>query len=97
MMKFNDYVEFCNESKEYWLGIGKIVGTKDLYITLFTYITIPHSSPLDEVKDTEGSVKRFTLQTKIMKGGEYDVSNDESIDIKDRYIKMLAGQYKPLF
>lgn len=87
-----DYVEFANETGEYWLGIGKIAGTYDLYMTRF--VKTAHPAGLWEEGDkNEGKMERHTYETKTMGAGQYSVSKDETIPIKERYVKMLHDQW----
>ena len=92
MMEVNDYVEFPNETGKYWLGIGKIAGTYDLYMTRF--VKTAHPTGLWEEGDkNEGLMERHTYETRTMGGGQYSVSKDETIPIKERYVKMLHDQW----
>lgn len=92
MMEVNDYVEFPNETGKYWLGIGKIAGTKDIYMTLF--VKTAHPAGFMEYGDkSEGKMGKYTFHTITYPGGQYNVSNDESIPIATRYIEMLRNQW----
>ena len=92
MMKFNDYVEIPNETGKYWLGIGKIAGTYDLYITRFVKGAHPHGF-LEPGDESQGTMRRYTYETRTMKGGQYSVSKDETIPIMERYVRMLHDQW----
>ena len=92
MMVYNDYVEFPNETGKYWLGIGKIAGTYDLYIKRFAKTAHPHGF-LEKGNESEGEMGIFTYETKVLAGGQYSVSKDETIPIKERYVKMLHDQW----
>jgi len=92
MMEINEYVEFPNETGRYWLGIGKIVGTKDIYITLFT-ITAHPAGFMEYGDKSEGKTERYTYHTSTFPGGQYSVSNDETIPMKERYVKMIRNQW----
>lgn len=93
MMKVNEYVEFVNETGKYWLGIGKIAGTYDLYMTRFVKTAHPHGF-LEEGDESEGTMGKQTYETWTMAGGQYGVSKDETIPIKERYVKMLHDQWR---
>ncbi len=92
MMEVNDYVEFPNETGKYWLGIGKITGTQDIYMTLFAK-TANLAGIMEDGDKSEGRMGKYTFNTKTMGGGQYNVSNDDSIPIKNRYIEMLRNQW----
>ena len=92
MMEVNDYVEFPNETGKYWLGIGKIAGTYDLYMTRFVKTAHPRGL-WEEGDKNEGLMERHKYETRTIAGGQYSVSKDETIPIKDRYVKMLHDQW----
>lgn len=92
MMEMTDYVEIPNETGKYRLAIGKIAGTKDIYISLF--VLTAHPAGFMEYGDkSEGKMGKCTFHTRIMNNGQYNVSNDESIPIARRYIEMLRNQW----
>ena len=86
IIRVSEYVEFQNENGKFWLGIGKIDQSQDLYIELYDIINIPS---LD--KNTR-TVKREKIISKRFEYGQYHVSKNESIHIKQRYIEMLRQQ-----
>ena len=95
MIEVNEYVEFTNETGEYWLGIGKIAGTYDLYMTRF--VKTAHRAGLwEKGEKNEGQMERHTCESRTMVAAQYNVSKDETIPIKERYVKMLHDQWRDL-
>ena len=86
MIRVSEYVEFPNQNKEYWLGIGKIDQSQDLYMELYHIINIP-SSDKNIV-----TAQREQIISKRFEYGQYYLSKNESIHIKQRYIEMLRQQ-----
>ena len=86
IIRVSEYVEFLNENKKYWLGIGKIDGSQDIYLELYHIINIPSSH-----KNTR-TVKRKEIISKRLAYGQYHVSKNNSIHIRERYIEMLRKQ-----
>ena len=86
MIRVTEYVEFQNENGKFWLGIGKIDQSQDIYIELYHIISVPSSDK------NVGTVKREKIISKRFEYGQYYVSKNESIHIKQRYIEMLRQQ-----
>lgn len=86
MIRVTEYVELQNDDKKYWLGIGKIDGSQDIYLELYHIIKIPSSH-----KNT-GTFKRKEIISKRFAYGQYHVSKNNSIHIRERYIEMLRKQ-----
>ena len=91
MIRVTEYVEVQNEDKKYWLGIGKIDHSQDIYIELYHIINVPSSDK------NRGTVKREKIISKRFEYGQYLVSKNESIHIRERYIEMLRKQCEDSF
>ena len=91
MIRVTEYVEFQNDDKNYWLGIGKIDRSQDLYIELYHIINVPSSDK------NRATVKREKIISKRFEYGQYHVSKNESIHIRERYIEMLRKQCEDSF
>lgn len=87
MISMIDYAEIINETGKYILGIGKIEGTNDLYITL-NCITVSTSS-----NPSEGNSSNVVLYTTVFAMGQRLMSNDTSLPIKTRYLNFIKKQY----
>jgi len=93
MMEINNYVEFPNETGREWLGIGNIAGTYDLYMTRFVKTAHLADRAARGTEKSEGKRGRYTFHTSTFLGGQYSVSKNETIPIKERYVKMLHDQW----
>ena len=91
MIRVTEYVELQNEDKKYWLGIGKIDQSQDIYIELYHIINVSSSD-----KNIR-TVKREKIISKRLEYGQYHVSKNESIHIRERYIEMLRKQCEDSF
>ena len=91
MIRVTEYVELQNDYKKYWLGIGKIDQSQDIYIELYHIINVPSSDK------NVGTVKREKIISKRLEYGQYHVSKNESIHIRERYIEMLRKQCEDSF
>jgi len=91
MIRVTEYVELQNDYKKYWLGIGKIDQSQDIYIELYHIINVPSSDK------NIGKVKREKIISKRLEYGQYHVSKNESIHIRERYIEMLRKQCEDSF
>ena len=94
MTEVERYVEFPNETGIRYLGIGRIAGTNDLYVTRFALIVGLAEVTATREAAAEGTSQRYTFKTLTFVGGQRHVSDNESVPIVTRYIEMLKTQYE---
>jgi len=85
----SDYITISDPHEGDQLGIGRIVGTNNLFLERFTYV-----SGKSELYNNMGLLKKKQIEAIIMDQGWIDLSSDESIPLETRYMDLIKKKYK---
>ena len=85
----SDYITISDPHEGDQLGIGRIVGTNNLFLERFTYV-IEEKSEIDNI----GLCKKTRIDALILDQGWMDLSSDESIPLETRYMDLIKKNYK---
>lgn len=90
MLKLNNYVEIIEEiGNKIILSIGVIDGTKNIHLQRFSYSL----AGVDSDSENMGLFKKNIYASLILEYGWDSISKDETIPLKERYIKVLEENY----
>ena len=90
MIDVTHYVEFPNETGKYWLGIGRIADTNNVYIERFQKMSFTKNITYNNTNEVE----KMTIIAKTFRNGQSYLKNNESVSIVETYVNMLRDQYK---
>jgi len=89
MIDVTHYVEIPNETGKFWLGIGKIADTNNIYIERFYKLMFTDNENLSQDK-----MEKYTIVSKTFTDGQYYLEDNDSTCIGEKYINMFRDQYK---